>query len=47
MCAQLENAIALAARRLAVVGINFRGALYVRVKNAPLSKGAPRALDTL
>ena len=44
MGAQLENEIVLAVRRVAAGGIDFRGSVYVKVLNGPLSKDAPRAL---
>ena len=44
MGAQLEFEIVLDLRRGAVVGINFRGPLYVRVRNETAPEDISRAL---
>ena len=42
--AQLEFEVLFAPRRVAVVGINFRGPLFVRVRNETAPEDISRAL---
>ena len=44
MCVQLEFEVLLASRRGPVIGIDFRGPLYVGVENGVASKDISRAL---